>query len=262
MAAASDDGRIGARFRRLEDPPLLTGRGRYADDIRFPDLLHVAFVRSQHAHAVIRSIDVSKARALSGVFAVLTLDDLMPVLAKRRMVREPGQGGKPRESMWPYPLSAGEAAFVGEPIALVAAKNRYIAEDAASLVDIDYDVLPPVADCREAAASNAKLARRDLGSNIVGQQRVAYGDTDAAFRNAAHVFREELYQHRGSAHPIEGRGIVAEYVQANDGVTAWASTQKAHDLHQNLCAFLRIDENRLRVATPDVGGGFGPKLCV
>jgi len=257
----AQDGRIGSRFRRLEDPPLLKGAGRYVDDILLPGLLHVAFVRSIHAHAAIKSIDASKARTLPGVHAVLTLDDLAPVLAKRRMVREPAQG-KPRETMWPYALSAGEVAYVGETIALVAAVNRYVAEDAAALVEVDYELLPPVVDCREAALPGARLARRDLSSNLVATYKVAYGDIDAAFRSAAHVFSETLWQHRGSAHPIEPRGAVAQYEPAGSGITLWASTQKAHDLYQNLCANLKIDETRLRVATPDVGGGFGPKLCV
>ena len=256
-----EDGRIGSRFRRLEDPPLLKGHGRFVDDIRLADGLVCAFVRSQHAHARLRGVDAARARALAGVHAVLVLDDLAPVLAKRRMVREPGQGGKPRETMWPFALASGEVAYVGEPIALVVAKNRYVAEDAAALVDVDYEILPPIADCRE-APSNAKLARSDLSTNVIGTQRVAYGDAEAAFRSAPYVFREELYQHRGSAHPLETRGLVAEYVAVHDGVTAWASTQKAHDLQQNLAAFIHIDENHLRVATPDVGGGFGPKLCV
>jgi carbon-monoxide dehydrogenase large subunit len=256
------DGRIGSRFRRLEDAPLLTGQGRFVDDIRISGLLHVAFLRSAHAHAAIRAIDVRAARALAGVHAVLTLDDLAPVLAKRRMVREPGQGGKPRENLWPYPLSCGEVAFVGEPIALIAARNRYVAEDAAALIDVDYEVLPPVTDARDAVLPGASPVRRELASNVVSTYRVAYGDTEAAFRAAAHVFREEYFQHRGSAHSLEGRGSVAEYHPASDGITLWASTQKAHDLHQNLCAFVRIDENRLRVVAPDIGGGFGPKLCV
>ena len=256
------DGRIGSRFRRLEDAPLLTGQGRFVDDIRIPGLLHVAFVRSPHAHAAIRTIDGRAARALPGVYAVLTLDDLMPVLAKRRMVREPGQGGKPRENLWPYPLSCGEVAFVGEPVALVAAANRYVAEDAAALVEVDYDLLTPVTDAREAALPGAHPVRRELSSNVVSTYRVAYGDTDAAFRNAAHVFREDYFQHRGGAHSLEGRGCVAEYQPGMDGITLWASTQKAHDLHQNLAAFVRIDENHLRVVAPDIGGGFGPKLCV
>jgi len=256
------DGRIGSRFRRLEDAPLLTGKGRFVDDIRIPGLLHVAFVRSPHAHAVIRSIDASAARALPGVQAVLTLDDLAPVLHKRRMVREPGQGGKARENMWPYPLSCGEPAFVGEPIALVAASSRYIAEDAASLVEVDYEPLPPIADARDAALAGSVLARRDLTSNVVNTYRVAYGDAEAAFRTAPHIIHEDYYQHRGGAHSLEGRGGVAEYQPGADGITYWASTQKAHDLHQNISAFVRIDENRFRVTAPDIGGGFGPKLCV
>jgi len=261
-AAEEGDGRIGSRFRRLEDPPLLTGKGRYVDDIRLPDLSHVAFLRSPHAHALIKSIELSAARALDGVVAVLTLDDLAPVLARRRMVREPAQGGKPNPSLWPYALSAGEVAFVGEPVALVVARNRYVAEDAAALIDVDYEILPGVTDCRNAALAGAPIARRDLNSNVIATHRVSYGDADAAFRTAAHTYREELFQHRGSGQPIEARGIVAQYEPASDGITVWASTQKAHDLYQNLCANLRIDENRLRVATPDVGGGFGPKLCV
>ena len=259
---AGSDGRIGSRFRRLEDKPLLMGQGRFVDDIRIPGLLHVAFLRSQHAHAAIHSIDAAAARALAGVHAVLTLDDLAPALRKRRMVREPGQGGKARENLWPYPLSAGEVAFVGEPIALIAAVSRYIAEDAAALIEVDYEVLAPVTDARDAALPGAQPVRRELSSNVVSTYRVAYGDAEAAFRNAAYVFHEDLFQHRGCAHSIEGRGSVAEYAPANDGITLWASTQKAHDLYQNLCAFVRIDENHLRVVAPDIGGGFGPKLCV
>src|SRR5262249_15781387 len=149
--ANTEKGRIGSRFLRLEDPPLLTGKGRFVDDIRFADLLEVAFLRSPHAHAAIKRVDTRAAKALPGAVPVLTLDDLNPVLAKRRMVREPGAGGKVREDLWPYALSGGEVAFVGEPVALVAAKNRYIAEDAAALIDIEYELLPTVADCRDAA---------------------------------------------------------------------------------------------------------------
>jgi aerobic carbon-monoxide dehydrogenase large subunit len=259
---ATSDGGIGSRFRRLEDAPLLTGQGRFVDDIRIPGLLQVAFLRSPHAHAAIRAIDTSAARALAGVHAVLTLDDLTPVLQKRRMVREPGQGGKPRESLWPFALASGEVAFAGEPVALIAAANRYVAEDAAALIEVDYDALIPVTDARAAASPGAPLVRRELSSNLVSSFRVAYGDAEAAFRGAAHSFRDEYFQHRGGAHSLEGRGCVAEYHAAADGITLWASTQKAHDLQQNLCAFLRIDENRLRVIAPDIGGGFGPKLCI
>src|SRR5690348_2407768 len=175
---ATSDGAIGSRFRRLEDAPLLTGQGRFVDDIRIPGLLHVAFLRSPHAHAAIRSVDTSAARALAGVHAVLMLDDLAPVLQKRRMVREPGQGGKPRESLWPFALASNEVAFAGEPVALIAATSRYVAEDAAALIEMDYDALTPVTDARAAASPGAPLVRRELSSNLVSSYRVSYGDTD------------------------------------------------------------------------------------
>jgi aerobic carbon-monoxide dehydrogenase large subunit len=260
-AVENEDGRVGSSFRRLEDAPLLRGAAHFVDDIRAPALLYAHFLRSPHAHAKITRIDCAAARALPGVHAVLTLDDLAPVLRKNRMVREPGQGGSVRQNLWPYALSAGEVAFVGEPIALIVAKDRYVAEDAAGLTEVEYDILPAVADARQ-AATNAVTVRADCPSNVISTQRIAYGDTEAAFRNAFHIFREDLWLHRGSAHPIETRGIVAEVDPANGGVTAWASTQKAHDLHQNISAYVAVDEPRFRVATPWVGGGFGPKLCV
>jgi carbon-monoxide dehydrogenase large subunit len=255
-------GVVGSRHPRLEDRRLLTGQGRYIDDIRVPGVLHACFLRSPHAHAAIVRINASGARAVPGVHAVLTLHDLEPVLAKRRMVREPGQGGKPREHLWPHALADLEVAFVGEAVALVLAENRYIAEDAAARVDIEYEPLPVVSDPRAAAVPGSPLVRRELSSNLVNTLKVAYGDAEAAFRTAAHIIREEFFLHRGSAHSIEGRGCLAEYVPATDGLTFWSSTQKAHDLCQNLSAFLRVDETAMRVIAPDIGGGFGPKLCI
>lgn len=255
-------GQIGSSHPRLEDRRLLLGQGRYIDDIRVPGLLHGAFLRSPHPHADITRIDTSAARAMAGVHAVLTLRDLEPVLAKRRMVREPAQGGKPREQLWPYALSPGEVAFVGEPIALVIADSRYLAEDAAARIDVEFRPLPAVSDARAAAAPGSPPVRCELSSNVVNTLRVGYGDAEAAFRTADHVLREQFFIHRGGAHSLEGRGCLAEYVPASDGITLWASTQKAHDLCQNLSAFLRIDETAMRVIAPDIGGGFGPKLCV
>jgi aerobic carbon-monoxide dehydrogenase large subunit len=252
-------GLIGARLPRLEDQPLLIGKGRFIDDIVSPGVLHAAFVRSPHPHAAIRGIDARDALALPGVHAVLTLDDLAPVLAQRRMLRH-SNSGTPLERYWSFALADGEVSYVGEAVALVLADNRYLAEDAAALVAVDYDVLAAVSDCRRAADPAAPVVRRELNSNIAAAYKVAYGDADAAFAKAAHVFHADLWQHRGAAHPIEGRGILADW---RDGAMAvWASTQKAHDLFQSLTALLDFDESRLRVVTPDVGGGFGPKLCV
>ena len=252
---------IGSRIPRLEDEPLLRGRGRFVDDLAVAGLLHAAFVRSPHPHARIRNVATAAAMALPGVHAVLTLDDLAPVLAQRRMTRR-SHAGNPLDAFWPFALADREVSYVGEPVAIVVAASRYVAEDAAALVAVDYEALPAAADCRDAARPGAPPVRREIASNIIASFKVSYGDVAAAFATARHVVREELWQHRGAGHPIEGRGILAEWHHADETMTAWASTQKAHDLLQSLNACVRLDDNRLRVATPDVGGGFGPKLCV
>ena len=141
----------------------------------------------------------------------------------------------------------------------MVADSRYIAEDAAALVAVDYDIQPFVADVRK-SASGAPV-RRELNSNVITTYKVSFGDTDAAFAKAAHVFKQELWQHRGAAHSIEARGTIAEIRSADGGITVHASTQKAHDLQQTLTTLLDMDES-LRVAAPDIGGGFGAKLCV
>ncbi len=247
---------IGTRVLRLEDQALLTGNGRFVDDIAAAGALVAAFARSPHPHALIRSVDASAARALPGIVAVLTLDDLAPVMKRRRMVRTSNSGTKLDQS-WPFALADGEVSFVGEPVAIVVAEDRYIAEDAAALVAVDYELLPAATDCR---IERAPAVRRELASNRVISYKVAYGDIDAVFAKAAHVVRDDLWMHRGAGHSMEGRGLLA---QISDRETVvWASTQKAHDLRTAFADYIDLDESRLRVATPDVGGGFGPKLCV
>ena len=196
---------------------------------------------------------------MPGVAAVLTLDDLAPVMKRRRMMRTSNSGTRLDRS-WPFALADGEVSFVGEPIAIVVGSDRYVAEDAAALVAVEYDVLPAATDCRTARAERAPAVRRELTSNQVISYKVAYGDIEAAFSGAAHVLHEELWIHRGAAHSMEGRGILAKISDRETNV--WASTQKAHDLLHALADYIDLDESRLRVATPDVGGGFGPKLCV
>lgn len=249
---------IGARITRLEDEPLLRGEGRFVDDINLPGLLHVAFARSPHPHALIRGIDKQAALALPGVHAVLVLDDIAKVMANRRMVRH-SNSGMPLDKAWLYALADGEVSYVGEPVAMVVAESRYVAEDAAAIVAVDYDIQPFVADVRKAASGPP--VRRELNTNVITTYKVSFGDTGAAFAKAAHVFKQELWQHRGAAHSIEARGTVAEIRAADGGITVHASTQKAHDLQQTLTSLLDLDE-RLRVAAPDIGGGFGAKLCV
>ena len=247
---------IGARVLRLEDQALVTGQGRFVDDIAGAGALAAAFARSPHPHALVRDIELGAARAGPGVIAVLTLDDLGPVMKQRRMNRISNSGTNLAQS-WPFALADGEVSFVGEPVAIVIAADRYVAEDAAALIEVDYEVLPAALDCR---AEDAPPARRELRSNRVISYKVGYGDIETVFAKAAHVLREDLWVHRGAAHSMEGRGILA---QISDRETlVWASTQKPHELRTALADYIALDESRLRVATPDVGGGFGPKLCV
>src|SRR5882672_4543516 len=249
---------IGSRITRLEDEPLLRGRGRFVDDIVLAGVWHVAFVRSPHPHALIKSVDKTAALAVPGVHAVLTLDDLAKAMVLRRMIRH-SNSGMPLDKAWPFALADGEVCYVGEPVAMVVADDRYIAEDAAAQVAADYESLPFVADVR--TAKDSAPIRRELSTNVITTYRVAFGDVDAAFAKAAHVFKLELWQHRGAAHSIETRGLLAELREADGGITVHASTQKAHDLQQTLTSLMDFDQS-LRVVAPDIGGGFGAKLCV
>src|ERR1700730_433102 len=166
---------IGARIPRLEDKPLLTGKGRFIDDITVPGMLHAAFVRSPHPHAAVHAIDAEHALAVPGVHSVVTLDDLAQVLAHRRMLRH-SNSGTPLDRFWSFALADGEVSYVGEAVAIVLADNRYLSENAAAKVAVDYDVLLSVSDCRSAVEPTAPAVRRELNTNIAASYKVAYGD--------------------------------------------------------------------------------------
>jgi carbon-monoxide dehydrogenase large subunit len=252
---------IGKPFKRIEDLPLLQGRGRFVDDLQFPGTLHAAFVRSPHAHALIHGIDAGAARQAPGVQAVLTLADLMPHLSEERLPLQFRSAVLPPD-ITPFVLAKDEVAFVGEAVAVVIAQSRALAEDAAALVAVDYEPLPAVADCRAAAAPGAPLAHRGRKSNVMTEIKQAYGDVAAAFARAPHKIKVNLKQHRGGAHSIEGRGALASYDGNEDRLTLWTSTQLAHEVRAFLMHLLRLDENQMRVVAPDVGGGFGAKFVM
>jgi carbon-monoxide dehydrogenase large subunit len=249
----------GENVARLEDAALLRGEGRYVDDIRLPGMLHAAFVRSPHAHAAIRGIDKSAALALAGVKAVLALEDLRPWLRNERLVVGLPSPTYRQERNRPA-LASGETVHVGEPVAIVVADDRYIAEDAVALVAVDYDPLPAAVDCRAALEPGAPGVHSDAPHNLLAEFSMGYGDVDRAFAGARHVFRESFWQHRGGSHSIECRGAVAIHDALEDKLTLWSSTQMPHALMRVLVDMLGREESRLRVATPDLGGGFGPKL--
>jgi carbon-monoxide dehydrogenase large subunit len=248
---------IGAAVKRLEDPAILAGRGRYVDDLALPGMLEVAFVRSSEAHARIRAIDASAARALSGVHSVITSRDFA---TQKRMVQA-NPHPLLKQNITQYPLARDEVCYVGETIAMVLAENRYLAEDAASLVQVDYQPLPLVVDVRDAAKPGAPKVHVDSPDNLVARIPWKFGDADAAFAAAPRIFRESYVQHRGGCHSMETRGVVATYDAFSDQLTLWSSTQSPYLIRRFLSDYLERDENRIRVVAPDVGGGFGPKAA-
>ncbi len=252
---------VGKKITRLEDDKLLAGEATFVDDIQIKGMLYLAVVRSQMAHARISSIDVSAAQSVPGVIAVYTIDDLLPVLSQERVPENFPTPGD-RVDVGPYILARDEVCYVGEPIVAVIAENRYIAEDAAQLVVVDYDPLPVLADPREAAKPEAPSvnARQKSPGNIVHDLNFGHGDVDKAFADAAHVVRSELYQHRGVSNSMECRGSVARYDPLRETFTMWSSCQAPHSHRSVLVYLLGLDEAQIRVIVPNIGGGFGPKL--
>jgi carbon-monoxide dehydrogenase large subunit len=249
---------FGARVARLEDPALLTGRGRFVDDIRLAGALHACFVRSPHAHAKIRAIDTSAARDLPGVHAVLTADDLPARMARSQipmLVPNPSIA-TPRTQL---ALARREVCYVGQTIAVAIADNRYLAEDAAAAVNVEFEILPAVSDCREAARFGAPPTHSDLASNIAAVVSMSYGDVEAAFAGAAYVFEDELFLHRGGAMTLEGRAVLATYDGGADMLTVWSATQTPHLCRATLADLFERDLEAIRVIAPHVGGGFGTK---
>ncbi len=248
------------RVKRLEDPALLTGTARFLDDIELPAMLEACFLRSPFAHAMVRGIDKTAACVVDGVHAVYVMADLRPHLTSDRVPVAFPAGVPNAETEGPVVLVADETCFAGEAVAIVLAESRHIAEDAAALIEVDYDPLPAVGDCKAAMEPGAPSHRSDMDGNVLTEILQDYGDVDAAFADASHVFHEHIWQHRGGAHPMECRGVVANYDSLEDRTTVWSSTQMANLVHGSLVKLLGCDENGVRVITPDVGGGFGPKF--
>jgi carbon-monoxide dehydrogenase large subunit len=245
-------------FYRLEDPALLHGKGQFVDDIRIPDVLHVAFVRSSHGHARVRNIDADQARRMPGVRAVLTYNDLRPLLTRDRIgLALPS--GYLRFDVDPFILVKDEATYVGEPIALAVAQSRALAEDAAATVEVEYEPLPAVVDVVAALEPGSPKARLNCPDNLVAQTVVKYGDLASGFARAKHVFSEKFRIHKGGGHSLEGRGVVASFNPAADLLTVWSSTQMPHRGKAVLVDMLALSEHQIRYIAPDVGGGFGPK---
>jgi CO/xanthine dehydrogenase Mo-binding subunit len=249
---------IGASIRRFEDERLLRGRGRYVDDIELPGQLHAAFVRSVHANARLLSVDVDAARQAPGVHLVLTGADLGPLNAPLPAFVPDAGMRNPRTQL---PLAVERVRYVGEAIALVVATDRYLAEDAAALVEVEYEPLAAVVDLASAAATDARV-HDEVPDNVAGEVHDRTGDPDAVFAGAPFVERLHLAIERSTASPIEGRGINADFDPNSRQMRIYASTQAPVALKFGLCRLLGLDVDRVHLEAPDVGGGFGAKIMV
>jgi aerobic carbon-monoxide dehydrogenase large subunit len=250
----------GASIKRSEDPRILTGAGRYVDDIKLPGMLHAAFVRSPLAHGQVLSVDVTAARALPGVIAVLTGADLeeMTVPAPDPLLALFSTGGPTPEFTL---LATDKVRFMGDPVAVVIAESRYLAEDGCELVEVDYDDLPPVVNAAFALDPGSPPLFANLGDNIARpHSRHEFGDVAGTFAGADRVIDFHIDVHRHQNVPMEGRGCVASW-DADQGVmTFHAATQSVHITRSGVAARLDIEGDKVRVLAGDIGGSFGLKI--
>ena len=252
------DSLIGSRVPRGAARRFVAGRGRYTDDIRVPGLLHAAFLRSPFAHARIAAIDLAAARAMPGVVAVYEGSELASVCRSwttRLATMAHRSAAQP-------PLALGRALWQGQPVAIVVASSRALAEDAAALIEVDWEELPPVADAEASLAADAVPIHAELGSNLAFAHQASSGDPEAAFAKAAHVIRRKLNFARHTGVPLESRAVIAEFDPGLRQLTVHQSTQVPHQLRANYAELFGLAEVDIRVITPDVGGGFGIKLHV
>jgi len=254
---------VGRSLRRREDERLLRGGGRYVADVTLPGQLHAVFVRSPFAHAAIGGIDAGAALELPGVVAVLTAADVPPGPLPPFLWDTPPE--KLVSALRPHlrpchpPLLADRPLYAGQAVAVVVAESRYVAEDAAELVEIDYDPLEPVATLGRALDSGAPVVQEGWEDNVAVRFVVAKGDVDAALLDAALVVRERFSIQRQAGIPMETRGAVASWEPDGVGLTLWSATQNSHPLRRAMSRVSGVPQERIRVIAPDVGGGFGIK---
>jgi len=249
---------VGAKVRRREDPSLIRGLGEYVDDVKLPGMLHATILRSPHAHARIKSIEVSAARQLAGVVAVFIGAELtdqigtIPTTADNPTLRIPKH----------YVLAADKVCYVGEGVAVVVAENRYIARDALDLIEVDYEPLPVVADAEKALTAGSPVIHAEWPDNVAFSWQQEQGDVAKAFKQADKVVAQRLVHQRLAPNAIEPRGVLARYLADANQLTVWSSTQIPHLLKTHLAQMLKLPEAHVRVIAPEVGGGFGSKLNV
>lgn len=255
---------FGQPIKRNEDARLLTGQALFVDDVELPGMLHVAFLRSTYAHARIKQIDVSAAVARPGVVAVYTATDLGAYWKPGPLlVPPPPVEGRVFNERNQVPLAKDKVRFVGEPIAMVVAEDRYIAEDALMDIFVDFEALPAVVDLERALKPGGAVVHDDLGSNVAAQVRQRKGAPYAEARaKATCVIKRQFKYDHGTAAAMENRGVVAHWDARAEKLTVWDTTQAPVVMRAFFAANLGLSENQVRVIAPFIGGGFGPKIMM
>ncbi len=254
---------LGKPIKRNEDPRLLTGQALFTDDVNLPGMLHAAFLRSDYAHAWVRSVDVSAARELPGVVAVYTAADLGDYWKPGPLLVQP----PPIERLvfhtrTQVPLVKDKARYAGEPIAVVIAESRYIAEDALEQIAVDYEPLPAIVHLEDALAPGATVIHDELGHNLNAHVIQEKGSYAAAVAEADVVIKRHYAYDRGTAAAMENRGIVATWDAKSEQLTMWDTTQAPISIRNGLAGMLGLSERQVRVIAPFIGGGFGPKIMM
>src|SRR5215813_904835 len=255
---------IGARVKRKEDQRFLTGTGRYVDDLPLARATHAYFLRSPHAHAKIKSIDVSAAKAMPGVVEIFTGKDVADAkvggLICGWVVKD--KNGQPRMAPPHPPMAADTVRYVGDTVAMIVANSHDEAKDAAEAIKVDYDVKPANVDLAKALAKGAPEVHAEAPGNLIYDWEIGVkADVDAAFAKAAHVTKIDIVNNRLIPNAIEPRAAVAAYSRAEDAYTLYVTSQNPHVERLLMTAFvLGLPEHKVRVIAPDVGGGFGSKI--
>jgi carbon-monoxide dehydrogenase large subunit len=254
---------FGERIKRNEDPRLLTGQALYVDDVDLPRMLHAAFLRSPYAHARIKRIDVSRALQRDGVVAAYTAADLGgywkpgPLLVSPPPVKDIIFNEKTQ-----VPLAKDKVKFAGEPIVMVLAESRYLAEDALTEIQVDYEPLEAVVDLEKALGAESPIIHEDIGSNVAAHLVQRKGDYESSKTDAALVINRRFRYEHGCAAALENRGIVAQWDKRAGRLTVWDTTQAPVVIRNGLAGMLGLSERNVRVIAPFIGGGFGPKIMM
>jgi carbon-monoxide dehydrogenase large subunit len=255
---------FGASVPRREDPRLLRGEGRFVDDMKLPGMLYAAFVRSPYAHARVLAIRAEEAARRPGVFRVFTFADLERWMKPLPLFGAipPGLAARVEVTMkqvGQLAMARDVVRHVGEIVAMVVADSRALAEDAAELVEVDYDPLPTVVDMVAGGEPGAPVIHEAWGDNVALRFKTGFGDATAALKAAAVRVRERFYVQRYVGMPMETRGVLAQWDVRDGTLTTWNGTQVVHFVQQGLVAALGLPAHKIRVIAPDVGGGFGTK---